>query len=151
VLTASTNNTVDTLTSVAGKRSGYVAAGAYHYYELFVGTSAATTYSVIVETCSGNADVYAAQDTFTPNSQDWRWKSEQVDSIDVVPVSSKQGFTLHVGVLAAQGFVFICLVYYDYHLTTCWIVLMNRCGCVVCHFGCQRLGAVVYPGSGRQW
>ena len=101
VLTASTNNTVDTLTSNAGKREGYVAAGEYHYYELFVGTSQVSTYSVVVETCSGNADVYAAQDTFTPTQQEWKWKSEAVDAIDFVPVSSRQGFTLHVGVFGA--------------------------------------------------
>jgi hypothetical protein len=64
---------------------GVVSHQEYMYYETFVDVAA--NFTVSLESCTGNADLYMSQATYQPSRLSYTWRSENVDANDLVTVN----------------------------------------------------------------
>jgi len=62
--------------------SGRVSSGEMKYYQIYV--PLATNFTVLVETCQGNADLYISHDTYQPTQNQYSFKSTSSTSNDIV-------------------------------------------------------------------
>ncbi len=80
---------------------GVVASGSMSYYETFV--AAGTGFEVLLETCTGNADMYMSQETYRPSVRQSTWNSAQYNTVDRIvvrdPSLASSGF--YIGVYGA--------------------------------------------------
>jgi len=72
---------------------GTVQEQSYMYYETFV--DVALNFTVRLETCTGNADIFMSQDTYQPTRRVYTWRSEQNDANDMVTINDAN--LVHVG------------------------------------------------------
>jgi len=98
----STQDTPDTLLS-SRCASGLVDQGTWKYYQVFV--SQAVNFVVLVESCTGNADVYASQQDYEPNLQHYKWKSTETIANDYIEVAdnSINNSDFYIGVYGRLG------------------------------------------------
>jgi hypothetical protein len=66
---------------------GLVPFQQYMYYETFV--DVAVHFTVRLESCTGNADLYMSQNTYTPSRSSYTWRSENVNSNDQFTVNDE--------------------------------------------------------------
>jgi hypothetical protein len=101
-LKATTDDTYDVLIEDVTVWSS-LTANNYKYYELYVPEAA--NFSVWVETCTGDANLYVTVDSFHPSKDHYRWASEATDRIDVVKVHDNTLTTtsFYIGVLGVAN------------------------------------------------
>lgn len=101
----------DSVLTLIDKQStqGNVEFNRFNYYEMYVPD--ASEFSVKLETCKGNADLYIAQDTYKPSLTQYGWKSANkldIDETDIKDPSISQS-SFYIGVYGHEDS--------DYHLT----------------------------------
>jgi hypothetical protein len=96
----STQDAVDTLyNNAAVATKGVVPKDTYKYYSIFVETAA--NFTLTLESCTGNADLYMAQKFFFPKEGESDWRAKNLDAIDQILINDPKitGTTFYIGVL----------------------------------------------------
>lgn len=101
-LTASVAESYDVLFDNSAVRNAIPAKG-WKYYEIYVPSS--TSFRIILESCTGNADIYVSQTTFKPGPGNSNWASTSKTDIDEVLIEdpSLKHSTFYIGVFAESG------------------------------------------------
>jgi hypothetical protein len=77
---------------------GTVQSGEFQYYETSV--EVAVNFTVVLESCTGNTNLYLSQDTYKPDIRNYGWISNQFNDVDIVDISDSHlthaGFYLGV-------------------------------------------------------
>ena len=93
--------------------NGMVSYDTYRYYETFA--DVVGNFTVTLETCYGNTDLYISQSTYKPNSKHITWSSTNTGQIDSISIQdsdlSQVGF--YIGVYGEDAMV----KHNDYELT----------------------------------
>jgi len=81
-----------------------VTQGAYKYFEMFVGAES-SNFSLLLEPCTGEVDMYVSQDTYRPTTSQYRWRSIQHDEVDMLQVEDKSvnQASFFIGVYAVES------------------------------------------------
>jgi hypothetical protein len=94
---ASTQDTADTLLS-SRCVAGTIVQGGWKYYQVFV--TDAVNFVVLVESCTGNADVYASQTNYEPTQTRYIWKSTETGKNDQIEAADNSFYNsdFYIGV-----------------------------------------------------
>lgn len=99
-LTASTDSDVDLLFDNSAL-AGNVSDGQFKYYEIYI--AEAQNFSTVVETCSGNADLFISRQTRRPAPGTAEWSSTNTDSIDSLFIASVTGIQVSSFFIGVRG------------------------------------------------
>lgn len=82
--------------------AGNVPSSEWRYFRMYV--PSASNLTIALEPCTGNSNIYASQNTFRPDLNNYQWKSERDDAIDLIDIKdgTMTKLIMYIGIFGAR-------------------------------------------------